>query len=107
MAGLNMRAKTMAKEKKSPKELMEVRVAPAENGGHTAYHHFKDEFGPGGGHPPEGPHIFPAHSDKVPVVEGHLFHHLAQHLGIPHEVTGKEPAEHEPEEMEEEEMEKE
>jgi hypothetical protein len=105
MAGLNMRQTSMAKEKKSPKKLKEIVAAEAENGGHTAYHHFEDEHGPGGGHPPEGPHIFPAHTEKVPVVEGHLFHHLAQHLHIPHEVVGKEAKEPEANEMEEEEME--
>lgn len=99
MAGLNMRAQTTAKMKKPPKELDNIKVAEAENGGHTAYHHHTQEFD----HPPEGPHIFPAHGEKVPVVEGHLFHHLAQHLNIPHEVIGKEEPEGE-HEMEEEEM---
>lgn len=102
MAGLNMRATMAAKSKKPKKELDHIRTAEAENGGHTAYHHFTQEFD----HPPEGPHIFPKHGEAVPVVEGHLFHHLAQHLNIPHEVMGKgEEAEHEP--MEEEEMEQE
>lgn len=91
MAGLNMRAAVMGKAKKGKKEIDHLRVAEAENGGHTAYHHFKSDFE----HPPEGPHIFPAHGEKVPVVEGHLFHHMAQHLGIPHEVMGKEEPEEE------------
>jgi hypothetical protein len=98
MAGLNMRTKMASK--KPAKELDHIRVAEAENGGHTAHHHFTAEYE----HPPEGPHIFPAHGEKVPVVEGHLFHHLAKHLGIPHEVMGKEEPEGE-HEMEEEEME--
>lgn len=91
MAGLNMRTAMMGKSKKPAKELDHIRVAEAENGGHTVYHHHTVEFE----HPPEGPHIFPKHGDKVPVVEGHLFHHLAQHLGIPHEVMGKEEPESE------------
>src|SRR5580693_3227574 len=103
MAGLNMRAEMMAKSKKPKKELDHIKVAEAENGGTTAYHHHTQEFE----HPPEGPHIFPK-GEPVPVQEGHLFHHVAQHLNIPHEVMGKE---HEGEgdegEMEEEEMEKE
>lgn len=100
MAGLNMRAETMAKSKKPKKQLDHIRVASAENGGHTAYHHNKMDYE----HPPEGPHIFPAGGEKHPVIEGSLFHHLAKHLGIPHEVVGKEEGgEHD--EMEEEEME--
>ena len=98
MAGLNMRA-TMGKTKKPAKELDHIRVAEAENGGTTAYHHHTQEFE----HPPEGPHIFPK-GEAVPVQEGHLFHHLAQHLNIPHEIMGKEE-EPEHEEMEESEME--
>ena len=101
MAGLNSRAEAMAKVRKPKKEIDHIRVAEAKNGGHTAYHHHTAEYE----HPPEGPHIFPAHSEKVPVREGHLFHHLAKHLNIPHEVVAKEAAaEHEPQEMEEEEM---
>lgn len=101
MAGLNMRAETAAKGPKKPKkEVDHVRVAEAKNGGHTAYHHHKAEYE----HPPEGPHIFPK-GEAHPVKEGHLFHHLAKHLGIPHTVVSKEAAaEHEPDEMEEEEM---
>ena len=101
MAGLNMRAQVTGRSKKPPKELDHIRVAEAENGGHTAYNHHKDEYA----HPPEGPHIFPAHTEKVPVMEGHLFHHLAKHLNIPHEVMTEAKAEHEPDEMEEEEQE--
>jgi hypothetical protein len=91
MAGLDSRAASMAKEKKSPAKLKEMRIAPAANGGQTAYHHFENEYGPGGDHPPVGPHIFPAHTEKATVVEGSLLHHVAQHLNIPHEVAGKEP----------------
>jgi hypothetical protein len=103
MAGLNSRALAMAKAPKKPaKELDHIRVAEAENGGTTAYHHNTADYE----HPPEGPHIFPS-GEKVPVVEGHLFHHLAQHLNIPHEVMGKEAKPLKDDEMEEEEMEKE
>jgi hypothetical protein len=103
MAGLNMREIATKRIRKPAKKIDHIRVAEAENGGHTAYHHHTAEFE----HPPEGPHIFPAHSEKVPVVEGHLFHHLAKHLGIPHEIASEAKAEHEPEgeEMEEHEME--
>lgn len=97
MAGLNMRADVAGKSKKPKKEIDHIRVAEAENGGHTAYHHHTADYE----HPPEGPHIFPTHGEKVPVVEGHLFHHLAKHLNVPHEVVGKE-SDHEPEEIEEE-----
>jgi hypothetical protein len=102
MAGLNMREATTAKVRKPKKVIDHIRVAEAENGGHTAYHHHTSEFE----HPPEGPHIFPAHGGNVPVLEGHLFHHLAKHLGIPHDVVAPEAkAEQEPEDMEEHEME--
>jgi hypothetical protein len=99
MAGLNSRATAMAKMKKPAKELDHIRVAEAENGGTTAYHHHTADYE----HPPEGPHIFPT-GEKVPVMEGHLFHHLAQHLNIPHEVMGAKEAK-QPESGEEEEME--
>src|ERR1700684_3588714 len=98
MAGLNMRGAGMGREKKVPKELQDIKVAEAENGGHTAYHDFKS-------HPPEGPHIFPAKAEKTPVAEGSLFHHLAQHLNIPHEVMGKGGEKSPDEEQEEEEVE--
>ncbi len=100
MAGLNMRSEVMSRTKKPKKELDHIRVAEAENGGHTAFHHHTDEYA----HPPEGPHIFPAHGENVPVIEGHLFHHLAKHLGIPHEVVTEAKAEHEEPEQEEEEI---
>jgi hypothetical protein len=105
MAGLNSREVAMGKEKKSPAKLKEMRIAPAANGGQTAYHHFENEYGPGGDHPPVGPHIFPAHTEKATVVEGSLLHHVAKHLGIPHEVAGKEPVPVEHDSTEEDEME--
>lgn len=101
MAGLNTRAEAMGKAKKPAKEIDHIRVAEAENGGHTAYHHHTAEYE----HPPEGPHIFPAHKEKVPVIEGHLFHHMAKHLNIPHEVVTEAKAEHETPEQEEAETE--
>ena len=95
MAGLNMRAQTMGKMKKPEKVLMHIRVQKAANGGTAAYHDHTDAQA----HPPEGPHVFPQ-GEAVPVAEGHLFHHLAKHLGIPHEVMQAE-GEHEPTEEEE------
>ncbi len=99
MAGLNMRTEVAAKQRKPKKVIDHIRVAEAENGGHTAYHHHTSEFD----HPPEGPHIFVAHAEPVPVVEGHLFHHLAKHLNIPHEVMGQAEPKEEPMKEEEEE----
>ena len=90
--GYNPR-ESMKAAPKPKKEIDHLRVAEAENGGHTVHHHHTDEFA----HPPEGPHIFPEHDGKVPVVEGHLFHHIAKHLHIPHEIMS---AEEEPEEEE-------
>lgn len=95
MAGLDMRAQMMGKMKKPKKSIDHIRAAEAENGGHTTYLHHTDEMA----HPPEGPHIFPK-GEAVPVMEGHIFHHLAKHLHIPHEVMGKEE-EHEPTEEQE------
>jgi len=95
MTGLNMRAKMATK--KSEKELDHMRVAEAENGGTTATHYHTNDMD----HPPEGPHIFPQ-GEAVPVQEGHLFHHMAKHLNIPHTVMGKEDPDH-ANEMEEEE----
>jgi hypothetical protein len=85
--GMNPRAK---------KVLAQIQVSEAENGGHVAEHHFESYE-----HKPEM-HVF-AKGEKHPVMEGHIFHHLAKHLGIPHEVVGKEGDG----EMEEEEMENE
>ena len=86
--------------KAAKKELEHIRVAEAENGGHTVHHHFTSFE-----HPPEGPHIFPEMEGKHPVVKGSLFHHLAKHLNIPHSIIEeKEPemAEKEQDPMEEE-----
>jgi hypothetical protein len=91
MAGLNMRAEVGKAAKKPKKEIDHIRVAEAENGGTTAFHHHTAEYE----HPPEGPHIFPKTEEKQPVIEGSLFHHLAKHLHIPHEVVGKEGEEEE------------
>ena len=67
--------------KAMPKELEHIRLSEAENGGHVAMHHFKNFE-----HPSEGPHIFPKMA-KHPVIKGSVFHHLAKHLGIPHQVV--------------------
>jgi len=78
------------------KELDHIRVSEAENGGHVAEHHFTHYE-----HSPET-HVF-AKGEKHPVMEGHLFHHLAKHLGIPHQVMKAEGGEHEPDAMHDEE----
>jgi hypothetical protein len=102
-SGMNARESSMAKMPKKPaKELDHIRVAEAENGGHTAYHHHTAEYE----HPPEGPHIFPAQAEPEQVQEGGLMHHLAKHLSIPHEViSGEKEAKAEAEPAEGEEVE--
>ena len=66
-------------QKAMPKVLRHIVVKEAENGGHMAEHNFEHYE-----HPAET-HVF-AKMAKHPVHEGHIFHHLAKHLHIPHEV---------------------
>lgn len=68
-----------------------LRMEEAENGGHVIEHHFESN----GAYKEPETHVFAAHTGTKPQVpEGHVLHHIAKHMGIPHEVIGKE--EHEP-----------
>ena len=77
-----------------------LRIEEAENGGHVVEHHF--ESGSGAYQEPKT-HVFSAHSGAKPQLpEGHVLHHIAKAMNIPHEVMGEHNAEEEPEGAEEE-----
>jgi hypothetical protein len=80
--GMDHRA-TAEKPKTPPKELEHVRLSEAENGGHIAEHHFTSYE-----HPPEQ-HVFSKAEEgaqKPMLPEGHVLHHLAKAMHIPHSV---------------------
>ena len=87
--GMNPRTSAKA-EPKGKKEIDHLAVSEAVNGGHTVTHHFQ-----GFEHPPEGPHVFAASDQVVEVPEGHVLHHIAKHLNIPHTVIGADDPEEE------------
>jgi hypothetical protein len=98
--GMNLRAaKERAPKNISKKEIDHLRVSEAENGGHLVEHHHTSYE-----HPPEQ-HVFGAHVEKVALPEGHVLHHIAKHINIPHTVQKEAAVEHEPDELEEEEQE--
>lgn len=81
--------------------LSRMEIEPGENGGHNVRHHMKPKprMGRGmrGGIEPGyvEPKVFPfgpadVEGPKPQVPEGHILHHVAKHLGIPHEVIGGE-----------------
>src|ERR1035441_4177930 len=81
--GMNPRA--TEKLKAAAKELESIRISEAENGGHLAEHHFASFE-----HPPEQ-HVFSAPGEGMakPVLpEGHILHHIAKEMHIPHTVMG-------------------
>jgi len=89
------------KGNKSKAVLNQLRIEEAENGGHVVEHHF--ESGTGAYHEPET-HVFAEPEGKPKLAKGHVLQHIAEHLGIPHEVIGKthgEPSQ-EPEKEEDE-----
>ena len=99
--GMNPRAE---KPKPPKKELEHIRLQATNDGVVEAEHHHTAFE-----HPPEKYADFEGMKEKHPVIKGHLFHHLAKQLGIPHfvieekEESEKETAgkEHEPSEEEE------
>ena len=67
--------------------LSHVRIEEAENGGHVAETHF--ESGNGMYHEPET-HVFAKPTGVKPQIpEGHVLHHIAKMMAIPHEIIGK------------------
>ncbi len=79
--------------------LAHIRIEEAENEGHSVEHHF--ESGAGTYHEPKT-FVFGKHEGPKPKLpEGHVLTHVAEHMGIPHEVIGK-SAEEEGEEPEKE-----
>lgn len=91
--GMNSREDTKGESKKIKKEVEHIRISEAKNEGHIAESYFTSYE-----HTPEK-NVF-ATGTPHPVHEGHLFHHLAKHLHIPHTVVDKKE-EHEPDEEEE------
>lgn len=101
--GMNPRAAEAAQPAKIKKEVDHIRVSEADNGGHLAETHFTNFE-----HAPEQ-HVFAEPEMKHPVHEGHILHHIAKAMHIPHTVveakeegaeeTGK--TAHEPDEEEE------
>lgn len=80
-------------------ELDHLRVEEAENEGHVVEHHFES----GGGYKEPETHVFAKHDGPKPQLpEGHVLHHIAKHMGIPHEVMGAAEEREEPREQEEE-----
>lgn len=78
---------TMRKGRNGKPVLSHIRIEEAENEGHTVEHHF--ESGGPAFHEPKT-FVFGKHDGPKPQLpEGHVLHHIAKHLGIPHEVIGK------------------
>lgn len=72
-------------EKKESRKLLRIEIEPAENGGHTVRHHYKEESrrdsrshsGIFVGHSEPEHHVFGPH-------EGHeMLAHVANHLNVP------------------------
>lgn len=72
---------------KSKPALSHVRLEEAENGGHSIEHHF--ESGNGNYHEPKTFVFGKPEGARPQLPEGHVLTHIAEHLGIPHEVIGK------------------
>lgn len=81
-----------------------LRVYEAENGGHVVEHHFQNGMGP---YTEEEHNAFGKHTGAMPQLpEGHVLHHIAKHINIPHETIAAEAkAEGESKEYEAEERE--
>jgi hypothetical protein len=69
--------------------LMHMKITPAENG-HVIEHMYE----PSGNDTYREPehHVFEHEPKAIPLPQGHILHHIAKHLGIPHTVT-KPPSE--------------
>lgn len=79
----------MRKEGRKKPVMDHLRIEEAENGGHVVETHF--ESGPGPYHEPKT-HVFAKPLDgevKPELPEGHVLHHIAKAMSIPHEVIGK------------------
>lgn len=72
-------------DKKEPKKLLRIEIEPAENGGHTVTHHFREGMGKDARshsgisfhHEEPEKHVFGPH-------EGHeMLAHVANHLHVP------------------------
>lgn len=66
--------------------LAHIRIEEAENGGHSVEHHF--ESGGGAYHEPKTFVFGKPEGAKPSLPKGHILQHIAEHMGIPHEVAG-------------------
>lgn len=71
---------------KGPPELDHLRVEEAENGGHVVEHHFEHN----GPYVEPEKHVFGKPEGKPKLPDGHVLHHIAKHMNIPHETIGAE-----------------
>lgn len=78
--------------------LSHIQIEEAENGGHSVEHRFESS-GPNY-HEPKTFVFGKPDGEKPQLPKGHVLQHIAEHMGIPHEVIGKseEPEEEETEE---------
>lgn len=78
----------MRKGRGSKPILAHIRIEEAENEGHSVEHQF--ESGSGMMYHEPKTFVFGKYDGEKPQLpEGHVLHHIAKHLGIPHEVIGK------------------
>lgn len=62
-----------------------LRIEEAENGGHVVEHHFENK-GPNYKEPET--HVFAEPEGTKPKLpDGHVLHHIAKHMNIPHEIV--------------------
>lgn len=74
--------------KKKP-ELDHLRIHEAENGGHIVEHHFDNRGA--GPYVEEEHYAFGDHKGGKPKLpDGHVLHHIAKHMNMPHEVMAEE-----------------
>lgn len=72
-------------------QLRNLQMEEAENGGHVIEHHFESNGGP---YKEPETHVFAKPEGAKPKLpKGHVLAHIAEHMNIPHEVSGSEPAE--------------
>jgi hypothetical protein len=76
------------RSQKSKPVLSHIQIEEAENGGHSVEHRFENN-GPGY-HEPKTFVFGKPEGAKPQLPKGHVLQHVAEHMGIPHEVMGKE-----------------
>lgn len=69
---------------KGKPQLDHLRVEEADNGGHIVEHHFESQ----GQYKEPERHAFPKPTGHPQLPEGHVLHHIAKHMNIPHDTIG-------------------